>query len=496
MPTDVFIIEDLSQQRLPARSLAAVLQQAGHRARLVNFAGDDLESIVALAQRDRPRLIVFSILFAHRLAQNLALAARLRQAGLPAHLTLVGALPTFAYAALLDACPALDSTLRGIPEPGLAQLAEHLARGSDWRSTPGLAYRGATVQVNPLPPPALDLDRLPFPLRDDGIAVTDSGLGYATLESSRGCYHACSFCLPCALYRACGAPYITRNIPALVEEIESLYRRGARLFLFDDEQFLPPGRARLARSEQLGDQLAQRNLEIAFTIKCRADDVDEFLFGRLKAMGLIRVYLGVESGCQASLDLFNKGVTAARNAQALAALNRLGIVADFRSLMFHPLSTLETLQAEIAFLEHALPDVPTVFTFREVECYVGTPLGQYSPHPLRPLDYVIADPRAELVRRISRIVFGARDAPHGLHAQTSRAWYNILLARRFGASRSDQAAQLKETITRLNRETLSIWRELLAFAASDQLYNVELVNQRAAEWAQRARAADAAAQDL
>jgi anaerobic magnesium-protoporphyrin IX monomethyl ester cyclase len=515
---DVLVIEDLSQQRLPARSLVAVLRRAGLGAQLAHFgAGDDPAGIVALARRERPRLIVLSILFAHLVAENLFLATCLRSAGVTAHVTMAGPLPTFAYAALLEACSALDSVLCGEAEASLALLATSLQGLGDWHSVPGLAYRTPVPRANPLPHPTSDLDDLPFPARDDGIP-THLGLGFVTLEASRGCYHACTFCLPCAFHRAHTVPaYRLRSIPNLVTEIDALYQRGVRLFLFDDEQFLAPGRWRAQRIQALADQLEQRGMDIAFSIKCRADDVDEVLFRQLKAMGLVRVYLGVESGCQASLDLLGKEVTVDCNARALALLDKLGIVADFRCLLFHPWSTLEMIQDDVEFLEQVLSHVSTPFTFHEVECYPGTPLAgrlQAEGHGLEepgkdtrwlPADgnfgrfdkdfrlaYTIADHRAELLRRLGRVVFGARNVDGGLPDQISQAWYDILLKRRFHAEQvtTGEALTLKDIGARLNRESLAIWREMLSFAGEGDLYDADRVNVYASAWASRIHAFD------
>jgi hypothetical protein len=232
-------------------------------------------------------------------------------------------------------------------------------------------------------------------------------------------------------------------------------------------------------------------------------------------MGLIRVYLGVESGCLASLDLLGKGVTAERNAQALAVLDTLGIVADFRSLIVHPWSTLKTMQADVEFLERVQPHVPTPFTFREVECYPGTPLAarlQAEGLALTagrpwPLAYTLTDPGAELVRRLARVVFGARDTPDGLrrdglhrdglhrdglHRQITQAWYDVLLLRRFRPAdlTEDEKRALKGTVVHLNRESLAIWREMLSFATSGDIHDVGRVNERAAAWAGRVNGLD------
>jgi anaerobic magnesium-protoporphyrin IX monomethyl ester cyclase len=511
-PTDVLLVEDLSQQRLPARSLTAILRRAGLSARLVHFGSDaDPDEIVALVQRESPRLVVLSILFAFLVEENLALAACLRAAGVTAHVTMAGPLPTFAYADLLAACPALDSVLRGEAEASLVRLAASLNFKTDWRATPGLAYRSPsadadaldTLQTNPLPPPIAELDDLPFPARDDGIPKR-LDFGFATIEGSQGCYHACAFCLPSAFYRSSvRSCYRLRSIPNLVEEMEALYRQGTRLFLFDDEQFLPPGQARGERVQALGDALKRRGLDIAFTIKCRPDDVDETLLGHLKAMGLIRVYLGVESGCQTSLDRLGKRTTVEQNARALAVLDRLGIVTDFRSLLFHPWSTPETVESDLEFMVRVLPLVATPFIFSEVGCYPGTPLGGQlraegragvGAGPIGSLSYLIAAPGIELLRRMGRVVFGARDAERGIPNQIAQAWFDNLLLRRFQPNRrlAGRAHRLRESVARLNRESLVIWQEMLSFVAAGDLYDAGRVNERVAAWASRANAVDVA----
>jgi len=83
------LVEDLSQQRLPARTLAAVLVRAGWRVRLAHFR-ENADAIIALAQRAGPHLIIFSILFADRVPEHLALIAAGHEIGdgpqsLPAH---------------------------------------------------------------------------------------------------------------------------------------------------------------------------------------------------------------------------------------------------------------------------------------------------------------------------------------------------------------------------------------------------------------------------
>jgi anaerobic magnesium-protoporphyrin IX monomethyl ester cyclase len=501
---EVLVAEDLTQQRLPARTMVAALRQTGLTAQLVHFGhGSEPESVVALACLRQPRLIVLSLLFGHLLSQNVRLAERLRAAGVTAHITMAGPLPAFAHTELLASCHALDSVLMGDPEVSLSQLAAALVRDADCSSQVGLASRTTNTSVAQQDAPTCDLDALPFAARDEGIA-SYHGVGFATIESSRGCYHTCSFCLPCAYYRTViRVAYRLRSIPRMVDEIEWLYQRGTRLFLFDDEQFLPPIHARAERVAMLDAELRRRGLDIAFTIKCRPDDVEDGLFQQLKDMGLLRVYLGLESGCQTTLDVLNKQITVDQNTAALVTLDRLGIVADFRCMLFHPWSTFDTLRTEVDFLRAILHLVPTTLSFHEVECFPGTAIHgrmmkdisedaarrprERSGRLVPTWSYVLGDPRAELLRRAGQRVFRHCLSGDGIVGQVTQAWYQMLLARRFRPRAVSEASigGLRGIVRETNAGLLDVWSEMISFAEQADARGVEHACRPTPDWTER-----------
>jgi radical SAM superfamily enzyme YgiQ (UPF0313 family) len=545
---DVLLVEDLGQQRLPARALAAVLRRAGFAAQLTHFgpvssdAVGEASAIVALAGQLQPRLVLLSILFASRVPEFLDLAGALRGAGARAHITMAGPLPSFAPDELLAACPSLDSVLCGEAEASVAELAAGSSDPTRWPAVPGLAFRtqnGAIRTANHWPAPVTDLDSLPFPVHDEALP-SYLGYGFATVEGSRGCYHACSFCLPSAFYRSAargcddandGAPvagddsrdprrctprhtatevatpmrakrarsqldYRLRSVGNLVDEIEALYRQGARLFLFDDEQFLPPEPLRARRIAQLERELARRNLEIAFTIKCRADDVEAGLFRQLRRMGLLRVYVGIESGCPTSLDLFGKRIEAERNLEALATLENLGIVADFYDLLFHPWSTLETVEADIAFCQRATSHISSPLRFTETGILPGTGMarrlqteGRYSGEPWS-RSYELVDPRVEVLRRLNRLIFGASGPRASIDSRLTEAWYALLLEQRFQRARNAGAlaGKLRNLVAWLNLDWLVVWSEMVEFARTGPILDAGRVNDAASCWATRVNA--------
>lgn len=452
--------------------MSSVLKDAGFKTELVQFDSEsDLATLTKAVLEAHPSLVVFSLVFAETLEIALHMSTALRLAGSDAHLTLAGHLPSLAHSAFLNHCEAIDSIILGEPEAVVERLAAAVLDGVDWRKLAGVATRGES-QFDEHPAPVVtSLNQLPFPDRGDGIHF-HSGYGFATVEASRGCYYDCAFCLPSAYYRKLKAPHRPRDISSLVDEIEQLHSLGVRLITFDDDQFLSPSAADIARVSDLEAELGSRRLNMAFTIKCRPDDVERGLFARLKKIGLGRVYVGIESGSQATLDLFQKRVTVSRNEYALALLDSLGILADFRILIFHPWSTFETVSQDLAFLMRVLPNVSTCFNFREVEIFPGTGLylrllreARLRGNPWLPV-YSIMEPEAEVLRRISRFVFDSRGAHHNLEETLNLAWFDHLVDDRFNSSPSTQTRGrvLKSVATRANRLSLGIWNDMIEFA--------------------------------
>jgi hypothetical protein len=179
----------------------------------------------------------------------------------------------------------------------------------------------------------------------------------------------------------------------------------------------------------------------------------------------------------------------------LATLDDLGIVADFRSLLFHPWSTLEMIEADLGFMERVLPYVSTGLDLREVEVYPGTPMAARLQSEGRGLEvpgsrsYTLADPRAELLRRLNRIVFSPAGIHAGLRAALTEAWFGFALQRRFESPGScERGRQLKDVARRINTVAVDINREMLAFVRHGDLYDADEVYARAAAWTARVNA--------
>ena len=290
-------------------------------------------------------------------------------------------------------------------EATLVELLERLASGREWRDILGIAYRrGAEIAVNPLRPAIDNLDSLPEPERGD-IDYRSRDLATASILGSRGCPWNCSFCSIRPFYEAQGGRLRRLRDPrAIAEEMRRVHvEQGARIFLFQDDDFLATG----ARARDWASGLVDRILDmgladrIAFKISCRSDEVQASTIERLAAGGLAHVYMGVESGDADGLRHMNKMLKPAQHLAAGDVLRALGLSFDFGFMLLEPYSTLDSTRANIDFLDAFVGDGWSVANFCRTLPYAGTPLkaqleaeGRLKGTPFEP-DYDFLDPRLD-----------------------------------------------------------------------------------------------------
>jgi anaerobic magnesium-protoporphyrin IX monomethyl ester cyclase len=273
----------------------------------------------------------------------------LRAAGCRAHVTVGGHYPSFDYGEVLQRIPGADSVVRFEGEATLVELMERLAKGREWRDILGIAYRrGPEIAANPLRPAIDDLDSLPEPDRAD-IDYRSRDLATASLLGSRGCPWNCSFCSIRPFYEAQGGRLRRLRAPrAIAEEMRRVhFERGARIFLFQDDDFLATGARARDWAEGLADEILRAGLggRIAFKISCRSDEVRAPVIERLLAAGLTHVYMGVESGDADGLRHMNKMLKPAQHLAAGEVLRALGLSFDFGFMLLEPYSTLDSTLA-------------------------------------------------------------------------------------------------------------------------------------------------------
>jgi radical SAM superfamily enzyme YgiQ (UPF0313 family) len=467
------------EENLALRYLASAVKGAGHTFELAAFDHPrQTADVVAAAKARPPALIGLAATFQYRAREFGALAQALRDAGCTAHITAGGHFPTFAFRELLVACPAIDSVVRHEGEETLPELCAALAKGGGLAAlaaVDGIAFRGESgVVATPARPLVKDLDLLPFPERV-GPPQLHLGVPAAFLVGTRGCHGHCTFCCIHAYLRSAGGPmYRLRSPENVADEMAELRRtRGVRMFVFHDDDFFTRDQPRdLARVTALRDALRARGVrDVAIVVKARPDDLDPALLAVLEDIGLLRVYLGVESGCSEGLRVLGRGVDLEQNRRALALLRERDVYTCFNMLVFDPESRIDTLRASFGFLrEHA--SVP--MNFCRTEIYVGTPLMTKLAAEGRLIgdvfgwDYHLRDPRADRAFRVFASAFHDRNFRcDGLMNSTLGLGYHLHLVRQFYPSAmTPRLRELSDEVTRrVNLDCNDRMQAILDFAA-------------------------------
>lgn len=444
------------EENLALRYIQAALEQAGHTVALIPFnSRRSLDAAAGELARSQAAVAGFSMVFTYRAREFADLARRSRELGYAGYIVAGGHFAALNAENLLRDVAAIDAVAVGEGEGILCALADRLGRPE---GVAGLIWRGPTGSAVRNPPAAapLDIDRLARPTH---LSPPDTylGLPIANVLSSRGCTHACAFCSIAAWHRHCGAPRFRLRRPECVaDELADLYRRGYRIFNFHDDNFvLQSPRDMSRRVDLLQDALRARGVgRIAFAIKSRPDRIDRDLFAQLKAMGLFRVFVGIEAGTATSLRQLGRRQTPDDNARALKVLNRLGLHVCFNLLLLNPDSTLADFLANVDFLRaHARNPM----NYCRTEIYAGTPLeaelrrtgrlrGSYWGY-----DYRIRDPRAQAAFELmAATLFERHHGDDNVHHLAMRLDYERQLLGHFFHCPPELARRVRTFVRRVN----------------------------------------------
>jgi len=412
---NVLLVGPDFEENLSVRYLISSLRAAGHEATFAAFDGPkDADQV--LGTIGGADLVGLSMCFQARAREFIALARAMKAARPDLGIVAGGHYASCAARDLLAHHPEIDLVVLHEGERTLAEIADLAALSCErLASIRGIAYReGTEVRMTAPRPTVQDLDTLPLPDRS-GRVRTQAGVPVAYLLGSRGCIGSCTYCCITTLHRlAPGKSFRRRSPERVADEMAALYReRGIRQFVFHDDNFLVPSPARNhERFEALAKALESRGVrDIGLVIKCRPQDADASVLRRLRDMGLLRIFFGVETGTEAGLRCLNRKHTVADSERTLDLCKSLGISAQFTIMVFHPDATMATVRDDIAFMRrHA----DQALNFCRAEIYAGTPLEQRMIAEGRARGdylarvYSFGDPSVELLCNLWRRIFGPR----------------------------------------------------------------------------------------
>ena len=342
------LVGKLNRRQMPLglQQVAAAAMQAGWEVE-GRYWGGELTS--AKFEEDLtqspPELVGFytdilNVYTLSRLLNRLAVAKR--------PLTILGGPEaTFNYRRVMEQCPA-DLLVRGDGEPTMAELLQGDLRDPGFLSrVPGVSFRlNGRVQHNPDRPPGSQ-DGYPHP--DRRLLPNESWTLHVI--TARGCPHHCAFCSEARL------PYRPRQPEHIRAEIKTALQQGKPrwLVILDDTFTADVRRAREISQFLKEDYGGPWSCEVSAMELCRHPD----LARQLVEAGLTRVQIGIESGNDETLRVYQKNLTREKLERALENLLEAGVKAVYGNFIVGaPGETAEMVEQNMVWAEDLIKRYP------------------------------------------------------------------------------------------------------------------------------------------
>ncbi|MBI5417000.1 cobalamin B12-binding domain-containing protein [Candidatus Poribacteria bacterium] len=271
----------------------------------------------------------------------------------------------------------VDFVIRGEGEYSMLKLVQTIdAQSKKFDLIKGLSYKDNDKIIhNENSEFIQDLDALPFPayhlFRDDIDKYTPQPLigvrkRIVNMLTSRGCPFDCFFCYKGTF----GRKWRTRSPENIVAEWQYLIEEfKVKEISVQDDCFNTDKN----RCIKFADMIVKKNLQLPWTLTngIRADLTDDELIAKLKAAGLYRAALGIESGNQIVLNDIGKNLQLSDVERSMKILQKYKIQTIALFVMGNFLDTEKTLQESI---DYAIKLNPTFAQFTMATPFPGTRL--------------------------------------------------------------------------------------------------------------------------
>ncbi len=249
--------------------------------------------------------------------------------------------------------PEFDYVVCGEGERVLARLVTELRdtarkpRAEVLDAIGGLGYKGADGQVrfNPFKDEGVDFDTIPSPAHHlidlskyNNVLARQAHT--ASVQSSRGCPAACTFC------DIRKTKFRSRSPERVVAELKHLVELGTRDFFFVDDTITVEKK----RVLKICELIQKEKLDIEFKVSSRTDMVTPEILSALKKAGCYRIHYGVESATPRLLDYLEKGSTPERVRRAFKLTREAGIQTYAYMMIGIPTETREEMFQSVDYV--------------------------------------------------------------------------------------------------------------------------------------------------
>ncbi len=238
----------------------------------------------------------------------------------------------------------VDFIVRGEGEITFTELLHTIAHRGELSSVKGISYiTDGKIHHTPDRELIEDINILPYPARDlvslSKYKAMDLPINMIT---SRGCPHACIFCLG---RKMVGSRVRHYEVERVVDEFELLSGMGFSQINISDDLFT----SNKKRCMAICDGIIARGINHPWTAFARVDTISEDLLYKLKDAGCTTLCFGIESGNQEILDRVKKKTTLEKCRTAAELCRKTGITPLASYILGLPGETKETVMNTLKF---------------------------------------------------------------------------------------------------------------------------------------------------
>jgi len=200
------------------------------------------------------------------------------------------------------------------------------------------------------------------------------------IYSAYGCPYNCSFCVSPFLYKDFKKRWFTLEVKEVADHIEYLYKKykATQIYFYDDDSFVS-----LDHVSNIIKEVKKRNFKIKMSFRgARVNELlkmDEEYLKELAEAGTEQLHIGMESGSQRVLDLFNKGIKVEDIVEANKKISKSkSIIAAYNWIVGTPTETEEDLAESRKLIMRLINDNPRCIIFRpnKFHPYLGTEMAK------------------------------------------------------------------------------------------------------------------------
>jgi len=246
----------------------------------------------------------------------------------------------------------IDYVVFGEGEKIFASLIQALESSDTLKSIKGLGWKeNGKGHINPAETELLDLNELPFPARhlvdvSSYKHIIGEGRQFFTIQATRGCPAACSFC------DIRKTKFRVRSPESVVNEIQQLVEMGVDDLFFVDDTITIDKKNVL----EICDLIVKRNIKIHFKISARVDTINKEVIRALKKAGCYRIHYGIESASPKHLKYLQKGQTPEKVERACKMTRDAGMGFFAYMMIGIPHETKEEMFETVDFAKKLKPD--------------------------------------------------------------------------------------------------------------------------------------------